>query len=121
MSFYFKNTATISPGNFITKSFSGVDEITVTKPGYVFVFVTNESLSTSRIFYDDLTIDYTPGPVVQGDDYYPFGLSFNSYQRTGEKPNDFLYNGKERQDAPSQFGVDLGWMDYGAIGRCGTK
>ena len=38
------------PGNFVTKTFSGADEITVTKPGYVFVFVTNESVSTSRIF-----------------------------------------------------------------------
>ena len=43
------------------------------------------------------------------DDYYPFGLTFNSYQRAGEKANDFLYNGKERQDE-----LDLGWMDYGA-------
>ena len=43
------------------------------------------------------------------NDYYPFGLSFNSYQRQGEKANDFLYNGKERQDE-----LDLGWMDYGA-------
>jgi len=114
---FHQTIAAFMPGTFITKTFSGADEITVTKPGYV--FVTNESLSTSRIFYDDLAIDYTPGPVVHGGEYYPpesirNGLAFNSYQQAGEKANDFLYNGKERQDAPSQFGVDLGWMDYGA-------
>jgi len=46
---------------------------------------------------------------VQDDNYYPFGLTFNSYQRPSAKQNDFLFNGKELQDE-----LDLGWMDYGA-------
>ena len=62
-----------------------------------------------RVYFDDLKVNhYKFNNVVQSDDYYPFGLSFNSYQRTAATPNDFLYNGKERQDAQSQFGVDLG-------------
>lgn len=48
-------------------------------------------------------------PVVQQDDYYPFGMSFNSYQRENGTVNQYLYNGKEKQDE-----LDLGWMDYGA-------
>jgi RHS repeat-associated protein len=48
-------------------------------------------------------------PVVQSDDYYPFGLSFNSYQRVTSKQNDYLYNGEELQDE-----LDLNWLDYGA-------
>lgn len=59
------------------------------------------------MFFDDLRIDYTHSPVVQADDYYPFGLAFNSYS-SGVK-NDFLYNGKELQDE-----LDLGWYDYHA-------
>lgn len=43
------------------------------------------------------------------DDYYPFGLTFNSFKREDSKANDFLYNGKEMQDE-----LDVGWMDYGA-------
>jgi RHS repeat-associated protein len=42
-------------------------------------------------------------------DYYPFGLTFNSYTRENAIPQKYLYNGKELQ-------TDLGlnWEDYGA-------
>ena len=52
-------------------------------------------------------------------DYYPFGLTFNEYQRSSSLPNKYLYNGKELQE-------ETGWMDYGArmympdIGRWGV-
>lgn len=55
------------------------------------------------------------------DDYYPFGLTFNSYQRENSTPQDYKYNGKELQDE-----LDLGWLDYGArmympeLGRFGV-
>ena len=39
--------------------------------------------------------------------YYPFGLTFNSYQRSYSKSNNFKYNGKEEQE-------ETGWYDYGA-------
>jgi RHS repeat-associated protein len=42
-------------------------------------------------------------------DYSPFGLAFNSSERSGYTSNKYLYNGKELQE-------DLGllWYDYGA-------
>jgi RHS repeat-associated protein len=39
------------------------------------------------------------------DNYYPFGLTFNSY--TSGKENLYKYNGKEEQK-------ETGWLDYGA-------
>ena len=43
------------------------------------------------------------------DNYYPFGLTFNSYNRENSTPNLYQYNGKEKQD---ELGLD--WLDYGA-------
>ena len=43
------------------------------------------------------------------NNYYPFGLTFNSYQRVTSKQNDYLYNGKELQED-----LGLNWYDYGA-------
>ena len=41
--------------------------------------------------------------------YYPFGLTFNSYTRENSLNNQYQYNGKELQDE-----LSLGWLDYGA-------
>ena len=41
------------------------------------------------------------------DDYYPFGLTFNSYQRGNSVQQDYLYNSMEFQDE-----LSLGWYDY---------
>jgi RHS repeat-associated protein len=62
-----------------------------------------------------------PIGAVQSEEYYPFGLSFNSYQRENNIVNQYKYNGKEEQDE-----LGLGWLDYGArmymsdIGRWGV-
>ncbi|MDH5381450.1 MAG: phosphodiester glycosidase family protein, partial [Cyclobacteriaceae bacterium] len=85
---------------------------TVDNTGFVYVFVSNLSPSTGdeRVYFDDLNVKHTKNSkIIQSDDYYPFGLTFNSWQRDGGKKNDYLYNGKEMQDE-----LDLGWMDYGA-------
>ena len=52
-----------------------------------------------------VTIDEA-GTVVQRDDYYPFGGSFNHYQNTNP-PNQYTYNNKELQP-------ETQWLDYGA-------
>lgn len=44
-----------------------------------------------------------------GYNYYPFGLTFNSYQRVTAKENKYLNQGKELQDA-----LDLGTYDFHA-------
>ena len=42
------------------------------------------------------------------ENYYPFGLTFNSYQRENALNNQYQYNGKEAQEE-----LSLGWLDYG--------
>jgi RHS repeat-associated protein len=83
--------------------------ITITQPGYVYIYLSNESLSPVEVYFDDFKVIQTKSPVIQLEDYYPFGLTFNSYSRENSTKNNYLYNGKELQDE-----LDLGWLHYGA-------
>jgi RHS repeat-associated protein len=93
----------------------------IKEPGYVYIYLSNEGSVQQDIYFDDLTITHQKSKVVQGDDYYPFGLTFNSYQRENSVDQKYLYNGKEIQNE-----LDLGWYDHGArmymadIGRWGV-
>ena len=51
----------------------------------------------------------TKSPVIQSEDFYPFGLSFNEYTRENSLYNKYKYNGKEFQKE-----LSLNLYDYGA-------
>ncbi len=59
------------------------------------------------MFFDDFKVSHENSLIVQKDDYYPFGGTFNSYQRSYSEPNRLKFNGKEEQE-------ETGWIDYGA-------
>jgi RHS repeat-associated protein len=77
--------------------------------GYAYVFLSNEDPNYVSVYFDDASVSYTPSPIVAVNDYYPFGLTYNSDTRTGATPQDYKYNGKELQD---ELGIN--WLDYGA-------
>jgi len=84
------------------------DPILITQPGYVYIYLSNESPTTVEVYFDDFKVTQVKSPVIQTDDYYPFGLAFNSYSRENSTPNDYKYNGKEEQTE-----LGLNWLDYG--------
>ena len=101
-------TQITSAGDFSLELVSFSQPIVVTEAGYIFVYLSNESNTTNWVYFDDLKITHTKSPVIQSDDYYPFGLkTSNSYSRENSLENKYLYNGKEKQDE-----LDLGWYDY---------
>ncbi|MCE2734828.1 MAG: RHS repeat-associated core domain-containing protein [Flammeovirgaceae bacterium] len=82
--------------------------IPINQPGYVYIYLSNEEPG-KEVYFDDFTVTHKKSPVIQVDDYYPFGLTFNSYSRENSVNQDYKYNGKELQD---ELGLD--WFDYGA-------
>jgi RHS repeat-associated protein len=73
------------------------------------IYTANQTAEDLDVYMDDLTILHTEGPIIRVDDYYPFGLTYHTSERTGYTTNNFLYNGKELQTD-----LDLDWYDYGA-------
>jgi RHS repeat-associated protein len=84
-------------------------QLTIKEPGYVYLYLSNENATAVEVYFDDFKVDQVKSPVVQMDDYYPFGLTFNSYSRENAAPNMHQYNWKEKQE---ELGLD--WLDYGA-------
>ena len=77
----------------------------------------SEGLEKSTVFLGE-ALEKKSALLKNCNNYYPFGLTFNSYERVTAKKNDFLFNGIERETE-----LDLGWdlADYRAydpaIGR----
>ena len=84
-------------------------ELAVKEPGYVYIYLSNESDSEVEVYFDDFSVEHMKSKVIQTQDYYPFGLTYNSFSRENSIKQSYLYNAKELQDE-----LDLNWHDYGA-------
>ncbi|MCE2896176.1 MAG: DUF6443 domain-containing protein [Flammeovirgaceae bacterium] len=66
--------------------------------GYLFVYLSYDNENTIPVYFDELKITYTESPVIQVNNYYPFGLASTEWVREGETDNNFLFQGKELED-----------------------
>jgi RHS repeat-associated protein len=97
-------------------AFEGTEEVLIKEPGYVYIYLSNENETSVEVFFDDFKVVHKKSLVVQMDDYYPFGLTYNSYLRENSTKNNHLYNaGSEIQDE-----LDLGVYDtfYRTLDPC---
>lgn len=95
-------------------------EYVAREEGWVYVFVSNENPTLVEVYFDDVTVTITPGNVIQGNEYYPYGLqTATSWTRESNVANNFLYNGGTELNQTTQV-YDLYYRNYDPVlGRFG--
>ncbi|MEJ1237449.1 DUF6443 domain-containing protein [Chryseolinea sp. T2] len=88
-------------------AFEGTDKIVIAEPGYVYIYLSNENDTPVDVFFDDFKVTHQKGNIIATNEYYPFGLTFNSYQRESSVENRFKFQGQEHVDD-----LNLGWESF---------
>ena len=91
--------------------------IVMPRNGYLYVWVSNETQGWD-VFFDNFTVQYKQGPVLEENHYYPFGLTMAGISdkavKTNYAENKYRYNGKELQHQEFSDGTGLEEYDFGA-------
>ena len=88
------------------------EEVVVSEPGYAYIFLSNENPTQVDVYFDDLKVVHVKSPVVQMDDYYPFGATFNSFSTENGISNKKLYQSKEWQGELNLNLYDFEWRHF---------
>ncbi|HAC26032.1 MAG TPA: hypothetical protein DCE81_14050 [Cytophagales bacterium] len=81
-------------------------QITISEPGYVYIFLYNRSNSANWVYFDDFKITHTGSPVVAGADYYPFGLTMTDREILDEAYR-YGYQGQYSEEDKT-----TGWNEF---------
>ena len=73
--------------------------IVIDRAGYAYIYLSNENEVPVEVYWDDFKVEHIKSPIVQSQDYYPFGLQYNSYTRESSLNNKSnLFQSQEHVD-----------------------
>ncbi|MBL3656701.1 DUF6443 domain-containing protein [Fulvivirga sediminis] len=79
-----------------------IDKFVSPGNGHILIYLSNESANLTEVYFDDLKITVEEHPVIQKNDYYPYGMISSSWVRPNNLKNEFLYNGESRWNETTQ-------------------
>ncbi len=92
--------------------------LTIRQAGYAYVFLSNDGATEQQIGFDNYSVTHEHSDVIQQDDYYPFGLTFNSYQRESSLKQKFKFQSQEHVDDLGLNWDSFKWRNHDpGIGR----
>jgi RHS repeat-associated protein len=108
-------SATYAPGSMNLVAPGG--PISLNRSGYLYIWVSNETTGWD-VYYDNLSIQYKQGPLLEESHYYPFGLTMAGISdkavKTNYAENKYRYNsGTELQNKEFSDGTGLEYYDAG--------
>lgn len=75
--------------------------------GYAYVFLSNENPTEVQIGFDDYEVTHAHSDVIQQSAYYPFGLTFDDYQKENSLEQRWKF---QKQEHVNDMG--LGWVSF---------
>jgi RHS repeat-associated protein len=95
----------------------GVEKMAVEETGFLYVYTSNEG--QQDVFFDNVVLVVSSGPLLEETHYYPYGLtmasiSSNALKGSNYAENRMKYSGKELQANEFGNGSGLEFYDYGA-------
>ncbi len=113
----YPQSGAIAAGSSATLKTLAYTGIPITKNGFLYIWVSNETPSWDA-FFDNLKVTQYTGPELEETHYYPFGLTMAAISSKALKPkyiqNNYKYNSKEIQNQEFSDGTGLEDYDYNA-------
>jgi RHS repeat-associated protein len=95
----------IGDGSMQKQSLQFTKPVEITEPGYIYIYVSNESETPIPVHFDDLSVHHEESMIIGGYAYYPFGAEIEGQTFFRERtPHRYSFQGKEYQ---SDLGVNM--------------
>src|SRR5690606_29025253 len=90
------------------------NQFEIKRTGFLYVYTSNESVED--VFFDNIVVQHTTGPVLEETHYYPFGLAMSgiSAKAPNRLENKRGFNGNELQNKEFGNGSGLELYDFNA-------